>query len=158
MGGAVGVQGQSVCPLALTAGRFAEGGLRRSVRNKGKVPVQEFQLPCAPAAGGAGGGVCAEERGIFYPGTPYWVSVPYAGVGRRVTVTLRSAELAGGVVWTAGGEGERRALRVRRWWVADAGRGGWGGGLGWVVAVWRKQVCRFGCGLFCGPSPALIAE
>ncbi len=114
------VGGQSLCPLALTSGRFAEGGLRVSVRNKGKVPVEGFRLWCAPAAGGtggsgaAGGGVCAEERGIFYPGTPYWVSVPYAGVGRRVTVTLRSAELAGGVVWTAGGEGECRALRVRR--------------------------------------------
>lgn len=49
--------------------------------------MREFRLPCAPAAGGvAGGGVCAEERGIFYPGTACWVSVPYAGVGRRATV------------------------------------------------------------------------
>ncbi len=112
--------GQSVCPLAVTAGRFRESGLRVTVRNKGKVPVEGFRLPCAPAAGGTGGvarlgvGCVRRSGGSLIRGRRTGRRCRTRGLGRRVTGPLRSAEVAGGVVWTAGGEGECRALRVRR--------------------------------------------
>ena len=126
-----GVDGGAVCG----------GWVAREVAEQGEVPVEGFRLRCAPAAGGtAGGGVCAEERGIFYPGGAV------LGVG-----AVRGGGAAGdgdAAVGGAGGWGGLDGGGVRgSVGLCGFGGDGWLGVVAWggFVAVGGRQVCRFGC-------------
>ena len=107
--------GQTACPIALTEGHSDHDSIRVAVRNKGKVPIEQFSLVCKPGAGGTSrGAVCHSEIGVFYPGTPYWISLPYPDANHHeVAISVNTAQLAGGVLWTLRSVDSCHTLRVR---------------------------------------------
>ncbi len=104
------------CPITLISGDADQDSIRLSFMNKGKVPVQQLNLSCTPPKDQtARGAACHTESGLFYPGMEYSLDFPYPGVaGRAIVISLRTARLAGGVVWTATPSQSCRALRILR--------------------------------------------
>jgi hypothetical protein len=89
------------CPLKLIDGEVTHDGINLTFRNTGKLPIQELELSCRPLNGQKPrGSVCRTENGLFYPGQQYDLSFQY-GTGRRVELSLKSARLSDGTVWSA---------------------------------------------------------
>lgn len=92
---------QSTCPVMLFDGASGRDSITLSFMNKGKIPIQQLVLSCKPSPKTqAKGAACHTEDGLFYPGTPYSIKIPYPDASHHpVTLTLKTAFLAGGVVW-----------------------------------------------------------
>lgn len=92
---------QVTCPASLIEADAGQDSIKLNFMNKGKVPIERLILSCSPRLNPKlKRGVCHEESGIFYPGTTYTVDIPYPGANRRhVKISLKSAILAGGVIW-----------------------------------------------------------
>ena len=105
---------QVACPLMLTTGTSTPDSLKIAIRNKGKIPVTSLSLACTPGPDRrAHNTICHTEAGIFYPGTPYFLTIPYPAANRQtITVSLKSAQLAEGPVWTTRSTDPCRALRI----------------------------------------------
>jgi hypothetical protein len=107
---------QIPCPIALTTGNADQDSINLSFRNKGKVPIEQLSLSCAPPPDHKSrGAICHTESGIFYPGTEYWINFPYpAGNRHEIIVSVKIARVAGGIVWTPISSDSCRTLRVTR--------------------------------------------
>ena len=101
------------CPLMLVDGEIRQDSLDVSVRNKGKLPVEEFEL--AVAGVGARHPVTHDERGLFYPGSSYDINFAYPGRAvRAARVSLQTARLSDGSVWLMRRDETCRPLKVLR--------------------------------------------
>jgi hypothetical protein len=107
---------QIPCPVRFISGDANQDSITLSFMNKGKVPVQQLNLSCTPPkAQTARGEVCHTENGLFYPGMQYSLELPYPGADRHaIEISLRTARVAGGVLWTSTRSEPCRVLRVQR--------------------------------------------
>ena len=91
------------CPVRLSSGKVDEGKIDISFMNKGKVPIRQLELYCAPLKGPkAKRLVCHTESGVFFPGTPYTLSSAYPGkTPPAMEISLKTVILPDGTLWTA---------------------------------------------------------
>jgi hypothetical protein len=102
------------CPVSLTSANVEQDRIKLEFMNKGKVPIEQLSLSCAPPANNKSRStVCHNEAGIFYPGTEYWIDIPYPGANRhRTVISVKEVRLAGGVFWNTRSSDSCRTLRV----------------------------------------------
>jgi hypothetical protein len=105
---------QVTCPARLTDGVAGPDSIKLSFMNKGKIAIRQLILSCSPPLNQkTPGGVCHTEGGIFYPGTEYFMDIPYPGANRHpVVISLKAAVLVGGVIWNSTPAEACRTLRV----------------------------------------------
>jgi len=99
---------QIPCPVRFISGDANQDSITLSFMNKGKVPVQQLNLSCTPPK-------AQTARGEVYPGMQYSLELPYPGADRHaIEISLRTARVAGGVLWTSTRSEPCRVLRVQR--------------------------------------------
>jgi hypothetical protein len=96
-------QATMACPVRLSNGKLDQGKVNLSFMNKGKVPIRQLELYCAPLKGPkAKRLVCHTESGVFFPGTPYTLSFAYPGkTPPAMEISLKTVILPDGTLWTA---------------------------------------------------------
>jgi hypothetical protein len=101
--GTLQLHAQVACPATLITGELGKNNIKLSFMNKGKLPLQQLDFICTPPADKKSrDSICHTETGIFYPGNEYSINFAYAMPSRNVvTVSLKTALLAGGGVWTS---------------------------------------------------------
>ena len=102
------------CPMMLYDGKINQGTVSVSFMNKGKVPIGELELYCAPLQGPkAKRSDCHTEAGLFYPGTSYTMSFAYPGKApRTMSLSLKTALLRDGVRWASIHDQPCKSLRI----------------------------------------------
>ncbi|MDE1176855.1 MAG: hypothetical protein PW789_09635 [Edaphobacter sp.] len=109
------VRAQIACPVMLVDGSFGKDTITVTFRDTAKVPLEQFSLTCAPSPSQhLHGSACHTETGIFYPGVPYTVAVPYPNAERmgRVTLSMREAILSSGARWGLESASKCRPLKI----------------------------------------------
>jgi hypothetical protein len=107
---------QVPCPVSLTSATAEHDSIKLEFMNKGKVPIEQLSLSCTPPANNKSrSATCHIEGGIFYPGTEYWIEIPYPGANRHSTIiAVKEVRLAGGEFWNPRSSDSCRTLRVSR--------------------------------------------
>jgi hypothetical protein len=107
---------QVPCPVSLTNANVEQDSIKLEFMNKGKLPIEQLSLSCAPSAKNKSrSAICHNETGIFYPGMEYWIEIVYPGANLHSTViSVKDVRLAGGVIWNARSSDSCRTLRVSR--------------------------------------------
>jgi len=102
------------CPVMMFNGKSEQGDIRLTFMNTAKVPIRQIEFYCTPISGHpARRSVCHVETGIFYPGTPYPIQFSYATKdARTILVSLRSAQLSEGYLWTSTHDQACRSLKI----------------------------------------------
>lgn len=92
------------CPITLLSATGDAGSIAITFQAAGKLPIRQLEFNCVPAqqqARKARYTHCREANALFFPGTEYTVSYPYPrGRPERIRVSLKSATLSNGYVWT----------------------------------------------------------
>lgn len=107
---------QIPCPVMLVSGTVDRDSIEFSFRNKGKFPIQQLSVGCAPAPHGtARNAICHTESGLFFPATQYSITFPYTSSSRvPVVITAKAARLGDGNTWVSRPSAPCRPLRVSR--------------------------------------------
>jgi hypothetical protein len=110
-------QAQTPCPIRLISGDADQDSVKLSFMNKGKLPIQQLSLSCTPRPMNqkTRDAICHTESGLFYPGMEYSIDFPYPAATRHtIAISLKTARLAGGVIWTSRPSQSCRTLRIPR--------------------------------------------
>jgi hypothetical protein len=59
----------------LTSANVEQDRIKLEFMNKGKLPIEQLSLSCAPTNNKSRSTICLNETGIFYPGTEYWIDI-----------------------------------------------------------------------------------
>lgn len=102
------------CPVSFLDGKLDTDGISLSFRNKGKLPIQEFEIACGLLGPHKSNHArCYEQAGLFFPGNSYDLKFLYPLVSERpVQPSLQSARLADGSVWHANRDQMCRPLKI----------------------------------------------
>ena len=102
------------CPVRLSSGKVDEGKIDISFMNKGKIPIRQLELYCAPLQGQkARRLVCHTESGVFFPGTPYSLSFSYPEKSpQAIEVSVKTVLLPDGTLWTSTHDEPCRPLKI----------------------------------------------
>jgi hypothetical protein len=102
------------CPVRLSSGKVDEGKIDISFMNKGKIPIRQLELYCAPLQGQkARRLVCHTESGVFFPGTPYTLSFSYPEKSpQAIEVSVKTVLLPDGTLWTSTHDEPCRPLKI----------------------------------------------
>ncbi len=108
--------GQVPCPVSLTSAVAGAESIELKFRNKGKLPIEQLSLICAPPSNHQSRTtLCQNVSGIFYPGMQYSADIPYAGANRHhVLISVRTVHLAGGVSWNTHSLNPCKSVRAAR--------------------------------------------
>jgi hypothetical protein len=105
----------TACPVSLVDGKADRDGVVLSLRNKGKLPIQQLEFNCTPATNPtAHRPTCHEETGLFFPGTEYTISFAYPNRAGSILVSLKAARLSDGSIWMFKRDQSCRPLRIAR--------------------------------------------
>ena len=105
----------TACPVSLVDGKADRDGIVLSLRNKGKLPIQQLEFNCTPATSPtAHRPTCHEETGLFFPGTEYTISFAYPNRAGSILVSLKAARLSDGSFWMFKRDQSCRPLRIAR--------------------------------------------
>ena len=102
------------CPVMIFNGSADQKEISLTFINKAKAPIRRLDFYCQAFSGRlARRSVCGEETGIFYPGSPYPVRFSYPDTGAHaIVVSLRSAQLSEGYMWSSTQDQACRPLRI----------------------------------------------
>jgi hypothetical protein len=97
------------CPVVFVNGHADQDGVDLTFMNRGKLPLDDLELYCTSLTAQT----CHAETGIFYPGTPYTIRLsPPQKDTRSILVSLKSARLSDGDMWTSNHDQACRSLRI----------------------------------------------
>ncbi|HEY2040359.1 MAG TPA: hypothetical protein VGG95_11875 [Edaphobacter sp.] len=105
---------QIPCPVMLVDGKSSQDTIILSFRNKGKLPIQQLSLTCAPSPYQKGAdSTCHIENGVFFPGMTYSINVGYPHANKhQIVISVKAAVTNTGARWTPASPDKCRSLRI----------------------------------------------
>lgn len=105
---------QIPCPVMLVDGKSSQDTITLSFRNKGKLPIRQLSLVCAPSPyQKRPDSTCHIENGVFFPGMQYSISVAYPQANKRqIVISVKEAVTNTGARWTTTSPDKCRPLRI----------------------------------------------
>jgi hypothetical protein len=112
--GALQARAGIACPVIFVNGHADQDSVDLTFMNRGKLPLDDLELYCTSLTGQtARRSTCHAETGIFYPGTTYIITLPPPQKSARsILVSLKSARLSDGDMWTSSHDQSCRSLRI----------------------------------------------
>jgi hypothetical protein len=105
---------QIPCPIMLVDGKASQDTITLSFRNKGKLPIQQLSLACAPSPYRKGAdSTCHIENGVFFPGMQYSINLAYPQANKhQIVISVKEATMNTGARWTTASPDKCRSLRI----------------------------------------------
>jgi hypothetical protein len=105
---------QIPCPVMLVDGKTSPDTIALSFRNKGKLPIRQLSLACAPSPYKKGAdSTCHTENGVFFPGMQYSINLAYPQANKhQIVISVKEVVTNTGARWTTTSPDKCRPFRI----------------------------------------------